>query len=78
MTTDLPHTRREHRQIRREAERRRGGAQREIKQLQRDARHDLRTVRRSAETATAVGRARLAEFAARALAGLAAGLRRGQ
>ena len=78
MTTDPPHTRREHRQTRREAEQRRRGAQREIKQLHRDARHDLRTVRRSAQTATVVGRARLAEFAARALAGLAARLRTGR
>ena len=74
MTTDLPRTRREHRQTRRDAERRRAGAQREIKQLQRGVRHDLRTVRRSAETATIVGRARLAELAARGLAGLAARL----
>jgi len=74
MTTDLPRTRREHRQTRRDAERRRAGAQREIKQLQCGVRHDLRTVRRSAETATIVGRARLAELAARSLAGLAARL----
>jgi F0F1-type ATP synthase membrane subunit b/b' len=71
MTTDLPPTRREHRQTRRNAERRRAGAQREIKQLQRDARRDLRAARRSAQTATIVGRARLAELAAQALTGFA-------
>ena len=74
MTTELPPTRREHRQTRRDAEQRRTGAQREIKQLRRDARHEVRTLRRSAETATTVGRARLTELAAQALAGLAARL----
>ncbi|MET0493444.1 MAG: hypothetical protein ABW000_09985 [Actinoplanes sp.] len=68
MTTELPYTRREHRQTRRDAERRRILAQREIKQLQRG-------VRRSAETVTIVGRARLAELAARGLTELAFRLR---
>ena len=71
MTTDLPRTRREHRQARRDAERRRTGAQRDINQLQRDVRRELRSVRRSAQTATVVGRARLAQLAAQALNGLA-------
>ena len=78
MTTDLPRIRREHRRARRDAERRREGAQREIKQLRRDTRDDLRTVRRSAETATIVGRAKIAELAAKALAGLAARLSTGR
>jgi len=64
----------EHRQTRRDAERRRTSAQREITQLRHDARHELRTVRRSAETATVVGRTRLAELAAQGLTGLAARL----
>ena len=74
MTTDLPPTRREHRQGRRDAEWRRNLAQREIKQLQRDVRHDLRAVRRSAETAAITGRTKLAGLAAQGLAGLAARL----
>jgi len=78
MTTELPRTRREHRQARRAAEGRRAGAQREINQLQREARRELRTVRRAAETATIVGRARLAELAARGLSGLVTRLRAGR
>jgi len=74
MTIDRPRSRREHRQTRRDAEQRRNSAQHEIKQLLGDVRHDLHTARRSAETTTVVGRAKLTGLAAQALAGLAARL----
>jgi len=50
---------RAHRTLRAAAERRRSSAQREFHQYQRQAKRDLRTIRRQGETAAIVARSRL-------------------
>jgi hypothetical protein len=66
------------RAVRADAERRRSSAQREFNQLQRQAKRDLRTVRRRGETAAIVARSRLAELGVRGLSRLMAALRGGK
>lgn len=73
-----PFNRREHRQVRAAAERRRSTAQRELNQLRRQIRGDLHTIRRQGETAAIVTRSKIAELGVRTLTRLAARLRDGR
>jgi len=70
-----PRTRREHRQVRTAAARRLSTAQRELDQLQREIRRDLRTLHRHGETSALVARSELAELGVEAISRLAARLR---
>ena len=70
--------RRAHRTARAAAERRRSSAQREFNQLQRQAKRDLRGVRRRGRTAAIIARSRLAELGVRGLSRLMTALRGGK
>lgn len=67
----IPRTRREHRQAR-------AAAQRELDQLQRQARRGLRALRQEGETAAIVAGSTLIELGVRGINRLAAGLRAGR
>jgi 2-polyprenyl-6-methoxyphenol hydroxylase-like FAD-dependent oxidoreductase len=73
--TSTPRTRREHRQVRTDAEQRLATAQRELHQLSRQVQRDLRTVRRHGETTAIVTRSNFAELAVQSITRLAANLR---
>ncbi|WP_329129708.1 FAD-dependent oxidoreductase [Streptomyces sp. NBC_01476] len=70
-------TRWEDHRVRASAERRRSGAQRELRELRRRIQRDLRAARRERETAAVVARSRLAELGVRGLTGLVADLHGG-
>lgn len=70
--------RRAHRAARADAEGRRSSAQREFNRLQRQAKRNLRTVRRRGETAAIVARSRLVELGVRGLGRLMSALRKPQ
>ncbi|MEV7085635.1 hypothetical protein AB0O07_07040 [Streptomyces sp. NPDC093085] len=74
-SSGLPRTRKQHRAIRSDAERRRSGARRDFDRLEREGRRELRGLRRLGETAVIVGRSRLAELGVRGIAHLAGRLR---
>ena len=74
-TGSTPRTRREHRQVRTDAEKRLTAAQRELQLLSRQFQRDLRSVRRQGETTAIVARSNLAELAVQGITRLASGLR---
>ncbi|MBP2326914.1 hypothetical protein JOF56_007299 [Kibdelosporangium banguiense] len=66
---------RAHRTVRADAERRRSSAQHEFNRHQRQAKRDLRAVRRSGKTAAIVARSRLVELGVQGLGRIRASLR---